>query len=131
MHWVVRDPRAGGWLKSEFEIMGLLDATGDMFRSHVHVTGRRLPVRAACAPLSRARACCALQRPCQQPYGPSRGEWPLWPRSNWACQVAWHGLVRVALPEPTASRRCLHKGRFILSPLMHNQAVQTLQQLPI
>ena len=44
MHWVVRDPRAGGWLKSEFEIMGLLDATGDMFRSHVHVTGQRMPV---------------------------------------------------------------------------------------
>ena len=44
MHWVVRDPRAGGWLKSEFEIMGLLDATGDIFRSHVHVTGQRLPV---------------------------------------------------------------------------------------
>ncbi|CAK0738048.1 hypothetical protein CVIRNUC_000986 [Coccomyxa viridis] len=43
MHWVVRDPRAGGWLKSEFEIMGLLDATGDMFRSHVHVTGQRMP----------------------------------------------------------------------------------------
>lgn len=44
MHWVVRDPRAGGWLRSEFEMMALLDASGDMFRSHVHVTGKRLPV---------------------------------------------------------------------------------------
>ncbi len=45
MHWVVRDPRAGGWLKSEFEAMSLLDLDGSIFRSHVHVTGRRLPVR--------------------------------------------------------------------------------------
>lgn len=45
MHWVVRDPRAGGWLKSEFEAMSLLDLDGSIFRSHVHVTGERLPVR--------------------------------------------------------------------------------------
>ena len=44
MHWVVRDPRAGGWLKSEFEIMSLLDSSGNIFRSHVHVTGDCPPV---------------------------------------------------------------------------------------
>ena len=44
MHWVVRDPRAGGWLKSEFEVMSLLDSSGHIFRSHVHVTGNCPPV---------------------------------------------------------------------------------------
>ena len=44
MHWVVRDPRAGGWLKSEFEVMSLLDSSGHIFRSHVHVTGECPPV---------------------------------------------------------------------------------------
>ena len=44
MHWVVRDPRAGSWLKSEFEIMSLLDSSGHIFRSHVHVTGECPPV---------------------------------------------------------------------------------------
>ena len=44
MHWVVRDPRAGGWLKSEFEVMSLLDSSGHIFRSHVHVTGQCPPV---------------------------------------------------------------------------------------
>ncbi|EIE24577.1 hypothetical protein COCSUDRAFT_40936 [Coccomyxa subellipsoidea C-169] len=39
MHWVVRDPRAAGWLKYEFEIMSLLDLTGDVFKSHIHITG--------------------------------------------------------------------------------------------
>ena len=60
MHWVVRDPRAGGWLKSEFEIMGLLDVAGDMFRSHVHVTGQRMPVGLpAHAPPSKSLLCPA------------------------------------------------------------------------
>ena len=69
MHWVVRDPRAGGWLKSEFEIMGLLDATGDMFRSHVHVTGQRMPVglparaRPSVTSLCPARAISATLEP--------------------------------------------------------------------
>ena len=44
MHWVVRDPRAGGWLRSEFEVMSLLDSSGHIFRSHVHVTGKCPPV---------------------------------------------------------------------------------------
>ena len=39
MHWIVRDPRAAGWLKSEFEVMSMLDSSGDIFRSVVHVTG--------------------------------------------------------------------------------------------
>ncbi|KAK9901249.1 hypothetical protein WJX75_002422 [Coccomyxa subellipsoidea] len=40
MHWVVRDPRAAGWLKYEFEIASLLDVSGDVFKSHIHVTGK-------------------------------------------------------------------------------------------
>ncbi|BDA50388.1 Respiratory burst oxidase homolog protein B [Coccomyxa sp. Obi] len=39
MHWVVRDPCAANWLKYEFQIMSLLDVTGSVFTSHVHVTG--------------------------------------------------------------------------------------------
>ena len=44
MHWVVRDPRAAKWLKYEFEIMSLLDVTGSVFTSHVHVTGGQIEV---------------------------------------------------------------------------------------
>ena len=45
MHWVVRNPCAASWLKYEFKVMSLLDVTGSVFTSHVHVTGDQSVVR--------------------------------------------------------------------------------------
>lgn len=67
MHWVVRDPRAAVWLKYEFEIMSLLDVTGSVFTSHVHVTGEQVAVRVQDSLLTFSlQAHCPQHIPCDK-----------------------------------------------------------------